>query len=140
MPLLPLANHRGGKLIVRVGGAFRSDIEDRGRAEKLLRRDLVYRRLAGRKMNWRIQMCPVMLQHPEAAREVANLLDGGIDFRLEPPLIAGPRNKFVADGVCEVQDPRLPRENSLEHGLRGAECRVTPRFQPCAESPGTQPR
>src|SRR5580704_3683683 len=128
------------KPVIRIGRAFLPDIKHYRHSKKLLRRDLVDRRLSWRKMNWRIQMRPVMLQHPEAAREIPILLNSRIDFGLEPLQIARPRYQTVVDGIREIHHSRLPGKDSLEHAVRGAGCRVRPQFQPCAEFLGTRPR
>src|SRR5271154_5371157 len=102
VPFLPVRNQRGWELVICVNGAFRSNIEYHSHSKKLSRRDLVNRCLPWGKMNWRIQMRPVMLQHPKAAREVTVFLHAGIVFGLEPPLVARPRHQFVVDGIREV--------------------------------------
>src|SRR5580692_9096003 len=138
MTLFPLANLCGRKQVVRISGAFRANIEYRGGPKKMHRRNLVDSRLPWRKMDRRVQMRPVMLQHPEAPREVAVLLHVGIVLGLETPFVTRPRYQSVVDGIREVQDSRLPGENPFEHGVRGAECLAKPQFQPCARFPGTR--
>ncbi len=102
VPILPLINSRDRKLVVCICRTFRSNVEYGRHSKELTNWNLVNRPLSRRKMNRRIQMRSVMLQHPETSREVAVLFDAGIIFGLEPPFIAGPRHQFVADGVGEV--------------------------------------
>src|SRR5580704_3938100 len=136
----PLANTLGWKQIVRIGCTLRSNIEYCGHPKKSAWRYLVDCRLPRRKMDRRIQMRSIMLQHPEAPREVTVFINGGINLGLETPFVARPRHQFVVDCIREVQDPRLPGENPFEHGVRGAECPAKPQFQTCAGFPGTQLR
>src|ERR1700721_1079215 len=104
------------KLVIRIGRAVSSNIKHYRHSKKLLRRDLVNRRLSRWKMDRRIQMRPVMLQHPKAACVITILLNSRIDFGLEPPQIARPRRQTVVDGIREIQHSRLPGKDSLEHG------------------------
>src|SRR6266481_8093866 len=65
-------------------------------------------------MRRRIQMRPIVLQHPEASREVAVFLDRGIDLGFKELRISGPWHQLVVDRVTQVEHPRLPRRNAFK--------------------------
>src|SRR5258708_13033349 len=62
-------------------------------------------------------MGPIVLQHPEAAREVAVFPDAGVDLRFEDSFVSRPWHQFVIDRVAQVEHPRLPGRNTLKHGI-----------------------
>src|SRR6266849_4506878 len=109
--LFPRFDTRAWELIVGVLGSLRAHINDHGRPKQSLRGDLIHGRLARREMNRGIEMRSIMLQHPEAARKIAVLLDRGIHLRLKPARISGPRHQSVVDRVAEIDDARLSRCN-----------------------------
>ena len=54
-------------------------------------------------MRGRVKMRAVMLQHPEAAREVAIFLDGGVNFGFKIFFVSGPGHELVVDCVAEIE-------------------------------------
>src|SRR5882757_11421531 len=117
MPLLPFFHARGAQLIVRMLAALSADVDHHRWPKESLHGDLIDSRLAGREMRRRIQMRAIVLQHPEAAREVAVFLDAGVDLGLKEFFIPGPRHQFVVDRVAQVEHPGLPGRNSLKHRI-----------------------
>src|SRR5215470_5819958 len=67
--LLPFFDARCGELVVGVARSCCADIQDHTRSEELLDRNLIDRCFAWWKVNWRVEVCAVVLQHPEAACE-----------------------------------------------------------------------
>src|SRR6266481_614214 len=65
-------------------------------------------------MRRRIQMRPIMLEHPEASREVAVFLNRGVDLGFEELRISGPWHQLVADRVTQVEHPRLSSGNAFK--------------------------
>src|SRR5258707_8149045 len=115
MLAFPLLDPRRRELIVRVLRGFRAYLEHNGWAEQLFRRNLIDSRFPRRKMNRRIEVRAVVFQHPEAARKVAVLLDGGIDLRFKVALVARPGHQLVINRVAEIEHASLSRWDVGQH-------------------------
>src|SRR5205807_1327109 len=74
-------------------------------------------------------MCSIVLQHPEAPREVAVLLDRRIHLGFEKFFIPRPGHKLVINRVAQVQNTRLPGGDSLKHRIV-----VRARYEECGKS------
>src|SRR5437016_1441923 len=74
-------------------------------------------------------MCSIVLQHPEAPREVAVLLDRRIHLGFEKLFIPRPGHKLVINRVAQVQNTRLPGGDSLKHRIV-----VRARYEECGKS------
>src|SRR5260370_21008241 len=68
-------------------------------------------------MRRRIEMRPVVFEHPEAASKVAVFLDACVDLRFKNPLVSRPGHKFVVDRVAQVEHACLSRRNTLKHRI-----------------------
>src|SRR6266850_1144957 len=66
-------------------------------------------------MGRRIEVRSIVLQHPEAPREVTVLFDRRVHLCFEELLIPGPGHQFVVNRVTQIEHTRLPRRNSFEH-------------------------
>src|SRR5205085_2814448 len=62
------------------------------------------------KMRRRIEMGAVVFQHPEAAREVAVFFDRAIRSCFKYFWVAGPGDKFVVDGVAQINNACFSRQ------------------------------
>src|SRR6266513_1739693 len=103
--------------VVCILATLGADIDHHRRPKQLFGRNLVHRRPPRRKMCRRIQMRPIVLQHPEAPREVAVFLNAGVDLGLEELFISRPRHQLVANRVAQVEHPRLSGGNAFEHRM-----------------------
>src|SRR6266852_4472847 len=65
----------------------------------------------------RIQMRSVMLQHPQAACEVAVFLNARVDLGFEEFFVSRPRHQLIVDRVTQVEQTRLPGANAFKHRI-----------------------
>ena len=117
MPFLPLFHSCPGKLVIGVFCAFGPRIQDNRGPKELLHRNLIDGGLLRRKMYRRIQMRPVMLQHPEAPRKIPILLDRSVDFRLKNFFVARPTRQFVVDRIAQIKNTRFAAGDFIKHGI-----------------------
>ena len=99
------------QLIIGIAIGFASYVQHHSRSEKFLRGNFVHRRRSWREMRRRVHVRAIMLQHPEAAREVAVLFDSRVYFRFECLGVTRPRHHFVADRITQINDSRFAIRN-----------------------------
>ena len=112
--LLPVFDARHRQLVVRVARRFGSHINHHRRAKKALRRNLIHWGHARRKVNRRVKMRSVMLEHPEAARKITVLFDRSVHFGLKNLGVSGPGDELVADRIAEIHHSGFARRDALE--------------------------
>src|SRR5271163_1391710 len=116
LPMLrfPLFNPRNRQPVIRILGCLFANVDHNPRPEKMRVWNLIEGHLPRRKMCRRVHVRPIVLQHPEAAREVSVLLHRRVHFRLEHPVIPRPRRKFIVHRVSHVDHHIFPGRNSMK--------------------------
>src|SRR5579863_3578981 len=103
--------------IVRVFGALALNVKHNGRAKELFHWNLVDRDRSRRKVNRRVKMRSIVLQHPEAAGKDAVLRSGCVVFRFKEAFVSGPRHELIVDRVSKVDHLRFVVVNVCEQAV-----------------------